>query len=362
MGSGNKRFTRMGSMLTVVIGVTGNAAATENFDLRYAPGFGGADMSAPIDPGWYFQMPSYSYKGKVKLNSTANVDLTAPPFNVPIPGASASTPVQTEIRVRISALAPRLTFMSTEQWLGATVGATALLPLIEKKADASAAAGQTTFNAAASLLPAANQTAIANGIGTAVAQQASALSSASFGVGDLELGPILRWNLDPAQVLFGLIFALPTGAYDKNRSTNPSAGNFYTVRPMVQYSHIGESWDLGVRAAYSINTRNRDTQYRSGDHLNVDFSLMKSLSEQLRVGAAGYAFLQTTRDTVNGTPTALQALTVGKKGRSFAIGPSLAWIKGTGDWLVEGRLLKEFSVQNRPEGTALWVSLTVPLR
>lgn len=69
----------------------------------------------------------------LKLNSTANVDLTAPPFNVPIPGASASTPVQTEIRVRISALAPRLTFMSTEQWLGATVGATALLPLIEKK-------------------------------------------------------------------------------------------------------------------------------------------------------------------------------------------------------------------------------------
>ncbi len=41
MGSGNKRFTRMGSLLTVAIGVIGNAAATENFDLRYAPGFGG---------------------------------------------------------------------------------------------------------------------------------------------------------------------------------------------------------------------------------------------------------------------------------------------------------------------------------
>ncbi len=40
MKNRNRRFARMGGLLTVVIGVTGNAAATENFDLRYAPSFG----------------------------------------------------------------------------------------------------------------------------------------------------------------------------------------------------------------------------------------------------------------------------------------------------------------------------------
>lgn len=353
---------RVGSGIAIAVSLVGNTFATENFDLRYSPGFGGADMSAPVDPGWYFQMPVYTYRGKIESTSTVNADLTAAPFNVPIPGASASVPVQTRIRVAVNAIAPRLTYMSTTQWLGATVGATVLLPLVEKKANVSASVGPTSFNPAASLLPAASQAAIASGLGAAIQQQVGALSSGKFGVGDLEIAPLLRWNLDPTQILFGMFLSLPTGEYDKNRTANPGAGNFYTLRPLVQYSTVGESWDVGVRAAYSINTRNKDTGYRSGDYLNVDLSLMKSLSDALRVGAAGYALVQTTRDTVDRMPTATQLQTVGKKGQVFAIGPSVAWIKGTGEWMVEGRVLKEFAAQNRPKGTSFWVNLTVPIR
>jgi hypothetical protein len=355
------RLHRIAIVTAALTALVGQVHASENFDLRYPPGFGGADMSAPLDPGWYFQLLAYSYSGKVKSPTAATVDITAAPFSVPIPGAAANVPLDASVRLKVNALIPRVAYMSSTKWLGATVGFTALLPLAEKESTISAKAGPVAFNAAASLLPAQDQAFIAAGLAQGLAQQAGALSSRSSGLGDLELAPLLRWNLDPAQVLAALSVTLPTGQYDKNKTANASAGNFYTLRPGVQYSAIGDGWDMGVRAGYSVNTRNKDTGYRSGASVNVDWAVSKSLSESLRIGAVGYGFVQTTKDTIDRDPTLAQTLTLGKKGRVFGIGPSLTWIKGSGEMLVEGRATREFSAKDRPEGNSVWINVVVPL-
>ena len=44
----------------------GTAAATEDYDLRYAPGYGAADMSAPFEGGWVFQAHAYAYSGNMR--------------------------------------------------------------------------------------------------------------------------------------------------------------------------------------------------------------------------------------------------------------------------------------------------------
>jgi hypothetical protein len=355
------RLHRIALAAAVLGALGGQVHASENYDLRYPPGFGGADMSAPLDPGWYFQFLAYSYSGKVKSPTAAAVDLTAAPFSVPIPGAAATVPLDATVRLKVNALIPRVAYMSSTKWLGATVGFTALLPLAQKESKISATVGPVAFNAPASLLPAQDQAFISAGLSQGLQQEAAALSSRSSGLGDLELAPLLRWNLDPAQVIAALFVTLPTGQYDKDKTANASAGNFYTLRPGVQYSTIGDGWDLGARAGYSVNTRNKDTGYRSGASLNVDWALSKSLSESLRLGAVGYAFVQTTKDTIDRDPTLAQSLTLGKKGRVFGIGPSLTWIKGSGDMLIEGRAIREFSAKDRPEGTAVWLNVVVPL-
>ncbi|CAH0353261.1 hypothetical protein AQB9606_03142 [Aquabacterium sp. CECT 9606] len=222
---GSMCFARLGSSLAIVISVARIANATENFDVRYAPGLGGADMSAPVDPGWYFQAPSYAYDGKISLSLTDDVDLT----DFGAPGAIATVPTQSQVRVKVGGIAPRLTFMSTTQWLGATLGATAQLPLVEKKAGVSVLVGSATFNTP---LGQAAEDQIASGIGASIRQQAAALTSSRFGVGDLEIAPILRWARDPEQILLAMFLSLPTGEYNKNRTANPGAGNFYTVRPL----------------------------------------------------------------------------------------------------------------------------------
>src|ERR1700756_2063515 len=66
----------------------GSAAATEDYDLRYAPGYGAADMSAPFEGGWVFQAHGYAYSGNVRNTSVIPTDLSSS-FNAPAGTAGA---------------------------------------------------------------------------------------------------------------------------------------------------------------------------------------------------------------------------------------------------------------------------------
>jgi len=351
----------------VAAATCGSALASEDYDLRYAPGIGGADMSAPFEAGWVFQAPVYVYSGGVK-NSIAQVtDLTKPPFNVWTPGATATTVVDSRTQLDVNALLPRLSFMSSKTLFGATIGGTIMLPLIEKRAGAVVKGVTTTIDAPGlppALLAGLQQVFDAQAPGQAN-EIAGANSNNAYGFGDLEISPILRWSTDNSQVLFITTLVTPTGGYEADRAANPSAGNFYTLRPAIQYSYIGDGWDLGSRFAYSWNTRNKDTGYRTGQYLNIDAVLMKSLSDSFRIGAAGYAVAQTTEDDVDRLPPdaatgARQAPTVGQKGHVFGLGPEVAYIKGAGEYLIDGRVMKEFAAEDRPSGWTAVVTLSRP--
>jgi len=362
----------------------GSAAASEDYDLRYAPGYGGADMSAPFEGGWVFQAHGYYYSGNVRGSSVVNTDLTpalsqALQTQLPANSAGAVTTIRTNEQITVYGLLPRLSYMSATTFLGATVGGTVLLPLVDKGSVASVTSVNTTLNGLAATLPAANQAALTGLVNTTATGQADALASANsnktFGVGDLEFSPILRWSTEATQTLFVMTVVAPTGDYDKNRAANPSAGKFWTFRPAVQWSYIGDGWDFGTRVAYSYNTRNNETQYKSGSYINWDAALMKSISESTRLGLTGYAVDQLTKDSSDLTPAdclakfgalgcaaaeARQAATVDQKGRVFGLGPEVAYIHGAGDFLLEGRLMKEFGTETRPKGFTAFVSLSKP--
>ena len=369
----------------------GSAAATEDYDLRYAPGYGGADMSAPFEGGWVFQAHAYYYSANVRGSSTVSTDLTpalSAALNTTLPSNSAGavTTIRTNDQQTVYGLLPRLSYMSATTFLGATLGGTVLLPLIDKGSVAGVTSVNTTLNGLAATLPAANQAALIGLVNAGAAAQAGPLTAANsnktWGVGDLEFSPILRWSTEATQTLFILTTVAPTGDYNKNRAANPSAGKFWTFRPAVQFSYIGDGWDAGTRLAYSYNTRNVETKYKSGSYLNLDLALKKSISESTRVGLSGYAVDQLTRDdskliadTAAGTyanyaatfgaanaavAEAREAGTLDQKGRVFGVGPEVAYIHGAGDYLLEARLMKEFGAQTRPKGFTAFVTLSKP--
>ena len=372
-------ITKNTALAIAALAVCGTAAATEDYDLRYAPGYGGAAMSAPFEGGWVFPLHNYWYSGNIRGSTTANTDLTGAvsqllQTQLPPGSAGATTRIGTNEQITVNGWLPRLSYMSSTTFLGATLGGTVLVPIVNKASVASVHGVSTTLNGAAAALPAAAQTYL-NGLVTAGATQgADALATANttkrFGFGDLEFSPILRWSTEATQTLVILTTVAPTGDYSSTRAANPSAGDFWTFRPAVQFSYIGDGWDAGTRVTYSYNTRDKMTGYKSGSYVNWDLALMKSISESTRLGLSGYAVEQLDKDTSNLSPTdfaargaafdAREESTLGQKGRVFGVGPELAYIQGAGDYLVEGRIMKEFAAEDRPKGFTAFVTLSKP--
>ncbi len=338
----------------------GSASATENFGLRYAPGIGGGDMSAPLDPGWYGQIAAFAYHAGTVKNSPQGSNRT------PVALGSLPYTYDTNAKIDVVGLFPRITYISTQKVLDANIGFTALFPLIQQKVESQAAMTASSKTFLTGTIGPTYTAAVAKGITDQAADDNH--TGSQFGLGDIELAPIMRWSSDAHQVVFIPAVLLGTGDFKAGRAYNPGAGKFSTFRPTLQYSYIGEGWDFGIRGAFAINGRNKDTQYRSGNTWNFDWAAMKFINDSTRIGLQGYVIYQATDDTVKSAAeggvsmynTTAGPITVGR-GQAYAAGPAISWIKDSGVLLLEGKVLKEFGVENRPEGTAAWLTLSKPL-
>ncbi|MBI3382911.1 MAG: transporter [Aquabacterium sp.] len=342
------------SLVLALAGVT-QAMAAENGQQRYSAGIGGSDMTTPLVPGWYVQMPMVAYHASKIKGNDGNAATSA------IPGQSIRA--NTTIKADNRALLPRVTFLDSTRFLGANVGFTAMLPLVQRKATFGASA-PSPYGAAPSGIPGVT-------LDQLLASRAASQNGSEIGIGDFEFAPLLHWEIgDHQAVTFTPTIVLPTGDYKATQRVNPGYGNFVTFRPSVQYAFIGDGWDVGARGVLSFNTRNKDTGYFSGNMFNLDWQLMKFVSDDVRVGLQGYFVRQLTKDTQNlsgfsgAQITALggpKEIINGNKASVNAAGPAVGWLKNGGEMLLEGKFLKEFDARNRTEGQAFWLTVSKPL-
>ncbi len=375
--------------LAAAIGVSSMAWAAENGGQRYSPGIGGSDMTSPLVPGWYGQMAMVAYhatkikgndgqqlqqSGNISQATLAAVPATAAVSNF-LPNGVNYSGSRVAIKTDTYALLPRITYLSANQWLGGNLGVTAMLPLVRRKIELSGTApvidtanisAQLTANSFPGNIP-GTAGALGGLLPPSVQANIAAKSSATYGIGDLEIAPIWHTEIGDHQAMTIVpTVILPTGDYDVNQRANAGAGNFYTFRPSVQYAFIGDGWDVGGRLVFSFNTRNKANGYHSGNMMNLDYQAMKFVTEDVRVGLQGYVVQQLTADSqdmtgIASTLATSSDLTTGNKMHVYAAGPAVAWIKNGGEMLLEGKFLQEFGAKNRTEGQSLWVTLSKPL-
>ncbi|MGB0126314.1 MAG: transporter [Rhodocyclaceae bacterium] len=185
-----------------------------------------------------------------------------------------------------------------------------------------------------------------------------------FGIGDVTVSPFnIAWHFGPEwHAVAGMDINLPTGSYDKNDLRTSIGANYTSFEPAFAVSYLGQNgWEASAKLMYNIKTRNRDTDYESGDEFHMDYLVGRNFGPW-GVGLSGYYLKQVTNDKLNGrTVAAAPGLwSEGRKGEVFAIGPSVKYTTKGGTTFV-GQWQHETAVENRFGGDKLWFKMILPL-
>ncbi|WP_424192411.1 SphA family protein [Ampullimonas aquatilis] len=292
---------KMSVIAAVIMALTNIANATEGGGSIYPVGAENFTCCALPPPGVYGMVWGQSYSAnKVKGNDGQVV-----------------TP--SNFKVTANAIVPRVVWITPTKIGDASLGFHAILPLVDLDV-----------------------------------KNAPPGSQHKSGIGDMTLGAVLGWhhsaNLHSVVALD--VFA-PTGSYSKSDIANIGR-NYWAIQPVAGFSYIDQNGLNGdIKAMWTYNLRNRDTDYKSGQELIIDYSVGWGLGNGWTLGVGGYVYQQLTKDSQNGSSVE------NNNGKALAIGPSVRYDSGKG-WFVTGKYQTETSVRNRAEGSAFWVKAVFP--
>jgi len=190
-------------------------------------------------------------------------------------------------------------------------------------------------------------------------------SGSRFGMTDPLLVPLrLAWMGDGLNQSASLEIVAPLGAYDVTARVN-TGRNYWQFAPAYALAYRPSASSVfGLKLRYGINTTNKDTNYRSGDELTVEYSAGYKWSPAMTLGLQGYFFRQTTDDQLNGQATSatngrLVGSGIGNRGSTNTIGPFLSY-RVSPRFVVTGKYQQDFGVKNRGEFSRFWLQALLP--
>ena len=320
-----------------------NAQAAESYKLRQPPiGAFGGEIAASADKPGFFGTASLTQLQIYKIADASGNDVAPPPIapiqlNPALPyavafpkGSLAFNQDQTQINLVGGYL--------TESTYGNGHVAFAInVPFIQQKRSYVVTQPAGTLTPAATTPPLSAAIVGQLNAGTAAANSQvqarvgatnTAQSIETSGLGDAELSSVWVRHEDRLKVAAGVSLFVPTGSFDKNRGPNPGFGNFYTVRPGVAATynlnpkHSDASWDAGVtiagRVSYGFNTRNKDTDYKSGNFIYAEGGVVK-VSGDWAYGVNVFTTQQISDDTGVGAPAG------GNRYKTNGVGPFVSY-------------------------------------
>ena len=320
-----------------------NTQAAESYKLRQAPiGAFGGEIAASADKPGFFGTASLTNLQIYKIADAAGNDVAPPaispiqlnpalPYRVTVPaGKLAFNQDQTQLNLVGG-------YLTESTYNHGHVAFAINVPFIEQKRTYLVTQPAGTLTPAATVPPLSAPivgqlnagTAAANAQVQARIAAASAIQNLdTSGLGDAELSTVWVRHADRLKVAAGVSLFIPTGSYDKNRGPNPGFGNFYTLRPGVAVTynlnpkHSDSTWDAGVtvagRVSYGINTRNKDTDYKSGNFIYAEAGIVK-VSGDWAYGVNLLSTQQISDDTGTGVPAG------GNRYKTNGVGPFVSF-------------------------------------
>ncbi len=176
-------------------------------------------------------------------------------------------------------------------------------------------------------------------------------------LGDVSLTPlILGWHNEEWHYLFNTTIYVPVGDYDTGLQAN-TGKNRWGLDASGGTSYIKGPFEASAYFGITYNFENRDTDYKSGTEVHLDFSASMALDQNWRVGLAGYGLKQLTADSGDG------ALLGDFEGQVLGLGPQVVYNAKVNENPISFgmRYFKEFSVENRNKGETLFLMFTAKI-
>jgi hypothetical protein len=185
-----------------------------------------------------------------------------------------------------------------------------------------------------------------------------AASDRALQVGDPIATAELGWKQGDFHEALSTTLNIPVGEYNAGQLANISFHRWVDDVSFAFTWHDDKSgWDLSSKAGVTFNGTNQVTQYTTGTEFHLEGSVEKQLSPAWAAGLQSYWFQQLTGDSgVGATLGPFKGRVVGAGGTAttnFKVGPFPATLRF--------RVLTEFDVKNRLQGTSGWIDLSFPL-
>lgn len=178
-----------------------------------------------------------------------------------------------------------------------------------------------------------------------------------FTFGDPVVSAMLGWSSGNLHWQAGTLINVPIGDYQEgelaNISFNHWGADIYTA---MTWLDPARGLDVSGAVGVTFNAENPDTDYRTGNEFHFEAAVTKNFSQATSAGIAGYYYDQLTGDSGDG---ALRPF----MGRVSAVGLTLNHNFMVQQRPVSARIkyFHEFDAENRAEGDALFLTLTMPL-
>ncbi len=183
-------------------------------------------------------------------------------------------------------------------------------------------------------------------------------TQANFGLSDFFVNSFVGWQAGNLHWQIGVGGVIPSGTYVAGQLSNVSLNRpAVDVFGALTWLDPAIGWDLSAALGVTFNQTNTATDYKTGDEFHLEWAATKYITKEFTIGLVGYYYQQITPDS--GTGARLGAF----EGRVIALGGSIGYTFEAGKLPISTRIkvFREFDAVNRPEGTAGYFTVSVPL-
>ena len=171
------------------------------------------------------------------------------------------------------------------------------------------------------------------------------------GLGDITVTPFgLSKHFGPNfHAVLAEDITLSTGHYDaKNPATTVVSRNNTTFETVLALTYLDNGFDVSSKFMFDVSTKSDGIEW--GNEFHFDWGAGYNVTEDVTVGASGYAYWQLAEDKKNGVST-------GGKGEVYGAGPTIKYWPKKGPFSATAKYQTEFGGKNVPVGDAFWLNI-----